>query len=648
MNNAPVSLLDELRNTLGKMEIALGSINEAIAWTDADGVIQWCNKAFDKLFGQSHLLHLGKNIFDILPLRQNGQDLPSAAHPLQLALRSQSSTHGVYQFAGRGKRTLEISVNLFAMGADAQSAVIVLHDISEIEKLEQIRLQSVALAATASAIVITDALGEVVWLNDAFVAMTGYTLEAVYGKNMRFLKSDVQDRSFYEDLWRTISRGEVWKGVLINRRADGTEYYEGQTITPVQNTAGEITHFIAIKSDITEKKLYQKKLKKLEAKRKAVVSSLVEGIITITSDGIIETINPAGAKMFGYTEEELIGENVKILMPQPQRQLHDTYLRRYIETRIPRIIGFERELVAQHRNGHTFPIEISISAIELEDELLFSAVIRNITKRKLFERQMEEMNTMLIEKQIKLGEDLTAAAQIQKALLPQNPPTLPNLAMAWRFKPSTYVSGDIFNYFFLDEDTIAVYLLDVSGHGVPAAMIALSVSQLLHPKSRFVAKAYVNNTFSPSHLLELLDEEFPIERFEKHFTIVFLTLQMKTGRVLYSNAGHPYPVHCDTHGECTDLEYGGSIIGLGNVVPFSEGSLQLKKGERIYLFTDGAVEHESNSGEQFGLERLKKIIDETQQSPLNTAIDQIYNAVLQFEKKKAPLDDVTFVAVEYL
>ena len=648
MNNATNTLLDELRTTLGKMELALGAINEAIAWTDAHGIIQWCNQAFDKLVESAQPLKVGNSLYGILPLQLNNKELPASAHPVRVALQTQQSSHGIYQLTARGTtRTLETSVHLLSLESDDQSAVLVLRDISEIKELEQIRLQSVALAAAASAIVITNTKGEVVWVNDSFVAMTGFTFEEVYGKNMRFLKSGRQEQSFYDDLWQTIAQGRVWKGTLINKKADGTEYFEGQTITPVEDTAGNISHYIAIKSDITEKVVYQKELKKLEAKRDAVVTSLIEGIVTITSEGVIETINPAGEKMFGYKHGELIGQNVRILMPQPDSRLHDTYIQRYLQTRIPRIIGFEREVKGLHKDGHEFPLELSISVIELEDEILFSAVLRDITKRKLFERQMEDMNTMLIEKQIKLGEDLTAAAQIQKALLPQEPPDIPDLTLAWRFKPSTYVSGDIFNYFFLDKETIAIYLLDVSGHGVPAAMIALSVSQLLHPNSYFVKQAHVDGVFSPGRLLELLDDEFPIERFEKHFTIVFLTLNTTTGRIRYSNAGHPYPVHCGVDGGCADLEHGGSIIGLGNLIPFAEGTLQLEKGERIYLFTDGAVERESQTDEQFGLPRLKTLIDQSAHTPLDEAVDIIYKAVLKFDPKKAPNDDVTFVAIEF-
>ena len=116
------------------------------------------------------------------------------------------------------------------------------------------RLQSAALNAAANAMVITDGDGTIVWVNRAFCAMTGYSAAEAIGKNPRDLvKSGVHDQALYAELWRTIRAGQVWRGELTNRRKDGTLYPEMQTITPVTD-AGAITHFIAIKQDLTEQK----------------------------------------------------------------------------------------------------------------------------------------------------------------------------------------------------------------------------------------------------------------------------------------------------------------------------------------------------------------------------------------------------------
>lgn len=131
----------------------------------------------------------------------------------------------------------------------------VLRDISARKRSEeQLRLQSAALESAANAVVITDVEGRIIWVNEAFSEFTGYERDKVIGSNPRILKSGHHDNDFYKTLWDTVLSGEVWQGEIVNRRKDGSHYSEEQTITPVENEAGEITHFVAIKQDITERK----------------------------------------------------------------------------------------------------------------------------------------------------------------------------------------------------------------------------------------------------------------------------------------------------------------------------------------------------------------------------------------------------------
>ncbi|MGQ9486633.1 MAG: ATP-binding protein [Armatimonadota bacterium] len=125
---------------------------------------------------------------------------------------------------------------------------------------EQLRLHTRAMVMAANAIVITDRNGTIQWVNPAFTQMTGYSPEEAIGKNPRILKSGKHDRAFYQQMWETILAGQVWRGELNNRRKDGTIYTEEMTIAPVWDDRGHITHFIAIKQDITERKLVQQQL----------------------------------------------------------------------------------------------------------------------------------------------------------------------------------------------------------------------------------------------------------------------------------------------------------------------------------------------------------------------------------------------------
>jgi PAS domain S-box-containing protein len=147
----------------------------------------------------------------------------------------------------------------------------------------QLRLVTQALEAAANAIVITDVAARIQWCNPAFTELTGYTRAEVIGCGMRILRSDRHPPGFYETLWQTIARGEIWQGEIINKRKDGSYYVEDQTIGPVFSETNVITHFIAVKQDVTERRaleeeaqLRQQQL--IQADKMASLGILVSGV----------------------------------------------------------------------------------------------------------------------------------------------------------------------------------------------------------------------------------------------------------------------------------------------------------------------------------------------------------------------------------
>lgn len=165
--------------------------------------------------------------------------------------------------------TFPVEVSVKCVRLDRDYVVAVVRDITDRKRAEQERRRlSTAMEATVNGIIITDVKGNIEWVNPAFTRMTGYTSEESIGKNPRILKSGNQDKRFYTQLWRTIIAGNVWRGVLCNRRKDGSLYYEEMTITPVRDPQGVITHFISIKEDMSEKRHLEQQLhqsQKLEA-----------------------------------------------------------------------------------------------------------------------------------------------------------------------------------------------------------------------------------------------------------------------------------------------------------------------------------------------------------------------------------------------
>lgn len=169
---------------------------------------------------------------------------------------------------------------------------------AQVEAEKQLRLQSAALDAAANAIVITDRAGNVIWVNPAFEDLTGYAPDEVLGKNPKTWKSGAHDDEFYESFWQTILTGMVWQGEMINRRKDGRLYTENQTVAPLLDSQGEITHFIAIKEDISSRKQAEETLRRRMRELTVLKDVALVGVTETEEDLLIASVT------------DIIGENI--------------------------------------------------------------------------------------------------------------------------------------------------------------------------------------------------------------------------------------------------------------------------------------------------------------------------------------------------
>jgi PAS domain S-box-containing protein len=188
---------------------------------------------------------------------------------------------------------------------------------------QQTALQTVALESAANGIVIASRDGRINWVNPAFTRLTGYPAAEVIGKNPRFLKSGIHDKAFYQKLWNTILSGEVWQGELVNRRKDGTRYPEEMTITPVRDAQGTLSHFIAIKQDITARKRAEQDLLFKTALLEAQSETTIDGILVVDMTGQVLLVNRQFAKMWGFPEETIRTKDDRMLIEHLRGQVKD-------------------------------------------------------------------------------------------------------------------------------------------------------------------------------------------------------------------------------------------------------------------------------------------------------------------------------------
>ncbi|MFZ3213533.1 MAG: EAL domain-containing protein [Terriglobales bacterium] len=256
---------------------------------------------------------------------------------------------------------------------------------------EAVRLQASALESAANSIIITDRNGTIQWVNPAFTKVTGYTSEEVLGKTPRTLKSGKHDVALYENLWKTILSGKVWQGEITNRRKDGSLSVEETTITPVRSADGEVSNFIGIKVDVTERKRAHERaqlvLREAGEQYRTIFEENSIGICTSAADGRYLSVNPAFARIFGYdSPEEMLARvsNAAQVYVDPSR-------RREIGRQLREQGRCENcEFQVYRKDGSKIWLRTSVRTVHNADGSLLYHVgtAEDITEHKLLEKQV--------------------------------------------------------------------------------------------------------------------------------------------------------------------------------------------------------------------------------------------------------------------
>lgn len=228
--------------------------------------------------------------------------------------------------------------------------LVIEHEMQEAATRQQnrqmeakLRVQIAALNSAANSIVITDLKGNIEWVNAAFTKLTGYSDAEAIGRNPRVLKSGKHEHPFYRQMWSTIISGAVWRGEVINRRKDASLYVEEMTITPVRSTAGNITHFVAVKEDITERKRAEETLHR----QASLIDLTPDAVIALRMDGTVTSWNRGAEVLYGWSKEEAIG-----------RRAHTLYQTKFpkdlkhIEEELRRTGSWSGELTQRKKDGH--------------------------------------------------------------------------------------------------------------------------------------------------------------------------------------------------------------------------------------------------------------------------------------------------------
>jgi PAS domain S-box-containing protein len=253
-------------------------------------------------------------------------------------------------------------------------------------------------------VITIDSRGRIIDFNPACEILFGYKLEEVVGENVKMLMPAPyqHEHDDYLQNYRTTGQRKII-GIgreVVGRRKDGTTF-------PMELSVGEIAEgedraYVGVIRDLTARARLEQGLRDSEAQHRAVIDTAVDGIIIIDKLGTVRMYNPACEKMFGFSLDDVLGRNVKMLMPSPYFDEHDRYLQNYAETRDRKIIGIGRQVIGRRKDGTTFPMELSVGETVIGGNPLFVGVLRDITANKASEEALRRSEGNLQERVVEL------------------------------------------------------------------------------------------------------------------------------------------------------------------------------------------------------------------------------------------------------
>lgn len=384
-----------LQTTVSKnyVDNIIRSMIDSLIVVNPDGTIETINQATVQLLGYEEHELLGQHITILFPHKN---ELFSGRTYEEL-FQNKAIDLGEVTYRTKDGRTIPILFSEAILRDEEgciQGVACVGKDMTKIKLAEeQLRLHGAALESAANAVVITDLDGYIIWANPSFTLLTGYTLGEVLGRDMSFLISDQHNRAIYQNLLETIHSGTVWQGEILHRKKDGTLFTVEQTVTPVLNPNGDISHFVSIKQDVTARKQTEKALIESQHYNRTLFELSPIGLALFDVDGTVVDCNEAYAAIVGLTRSDVLGMTYWELTPNE----YDERAFKIMEviTKTGAFRNYEKHYI--HRDGRWVPGRVFGNLIERDNKLYLCCSVEDITDRRKSEEALKAAHQKLTE-----------------------------------------------------------------------------------------------------------------------------------------------------------------------------------------------------------------------------------------------------------
>jgi sigma-B regulation protein RsbU (phosphoserine phosphatase) len=486
----------------------------------------------------------------------------------------------------------------------------------------------------ADGLIIIDEKGIIQFYSPSAGKLFQYSQEEITGKNISLLTPSPHKENHDQYLANYLRTGEAKvvgkERIVYAQRKDGTTFPARLMISEV--VTGTVRQFVGLVGDLTSIKEAEEKLRT----QSTAMQAAANGIVITSIDGAIQWVNAAFSELTGYSSEEVIGRNPRIL----NSGKHDKAFFKGLWDTILSGHSWHDEIINKRKNGELYFEEQTITPVFGEDNQItsFVGIKQDITERI-------EMEAIVLKAKKRMEKELNVAKEIQMSMLPLIFPAFPKrkeLDLFASLIPAREVGGDFYDFYFIDESHFCFVVGDVSGKGVPAALM-MAVSKTL-------LKSRAANDKSTASILTHVNNEIARDNEANMFITIFIAiLDTVTGELVYSNAGHnPSYLLSPSENKLTQLtDLHGPVVGALPELTYTESNTRLSKSDSIFVYTDGVTEAFNIHNELFSDSRLEEFLSSRISVKPDGLVKGIIDDVKQFEKGQEQTDDITVLAMTY-
>ncbi|MDZ4860367.1 MAG: SpoIIE family protein phosphatase [Candidatus Hydrogenedentes bacterium] len=427
-----------------------------------------------------------------------------------------------------------------------------------------------------------------------------------------------------------IRMGQRLGGILCNEHVGPAREWHPDE----EYFAASLADFVALALEAHERNAAEVRLRESEERNRLVLEKALDAVIITDEMANVIGWNESAEETFGYTRGEAIGQPViKLIVP---RALYAEVAQEFLEFRRTQSGTTRKEVLAKKKNGDEFYAEFSVSVANQGSQSIFTAFVRDLTEQKRAHQMKERLTQIQTEMEL--------ARSIQRSFLPQHFPAFPERSefeIYAEMVPATDVGGDFFDFYLLDDDRLAFAIGDVSGKGVPGALVMAMTLTILKASARSAA--------SVADCLTQLNRQLSEENETAFFvTMVYGVLHISSGKIVYSIAGHPPPFLVSLEGSVREMEaYGGLILGIDGDAAYKEGELYLTHGDCFVIYTDGVTEAMDADHNLYDESRLINVLGRVNSHNAQLTTKLILDDVNAFSGRAPRHDDITLLALKW-